>query len=80
MLKAEPSAGRRSETAGPCVVRRKSGQQHPPRHRKKEKDPDAESMEFPFDVDLLFGERITTVDQHLQPSGRKGAGLGAAHR
>ncbi|XP_039197803.1 alpha-tubulin N-acetyltransferase 1 isoform X4 [Crotalus tigris] len=37
-------------------------------------------MEFPFDLDLLFGERIATVDQHLQPSGRKGAGLGASHR
>ncbi|XP_026576523.1 alpha-tubulin N-acetyltransferase 1 isoform X1 [Pseudonaja textilis] len=37
-------------------------------------------MEFPFDVDLLFGERIATVDQHLQPSGRKGAGLTATHR
>ncbi|XP_070593859.1 alpha-tubulin N-acetyltransferase 1 isoform X2 [Erythrolamprus reginae] len=37
-------------------------------------------MEFPFDVDLLFGERIATVDQHLQPSGRKGAGLAATHR
>nr|XP_016847211.1 PREDICTED: alpha-tubulin N-acetyltransferase 1 isoform X2 [Anolis carolinensis] len=37
-------------------------------------------MEFPFDVDVLFGERITTVDQRLQPSGRRGAGLSAAHR
>ncbi|XP_034963141.2 alpha-tubulin N-acetyltransferase 1 isoform X2 [Zootoca vivipara] len=30
-------------------------------------------MEFPFDVDALFAERITTVDQHLRPSGRRGA-------
>ncbi|XP_007439800.1 alpha-tubulin N-acetyltransferase 1, partial [Python bivittatus] len=37
-------------------------------------------MEFPFDVDVLFGERITTVDQRLQPSGRKGSGLALTHR
>ncbi|XP_053150376.1 alpha-tubulin N-acetyltransferase 1 isoform X2 [Hemicordylus capensis] len=37
-------------------------------------------MEFPFDVDVLFGERITTVDQHLQSSGRKGAGFATTHR
>ncbi|XP_062978339.1 alpha-tubulin N-acetyltransferase 1 isoform X2 [Elgaria multicarinata webbii] len=37
-------------------------------------------MEFPFDVDVLFGERITTVDQHLQASSRRGAGFTAAHR
>ncbi|KAJ7317252.1 hypothetical protein JRQ81_003414 [Phrynocephalus forsythii] len=36
-------------------------------------------MEFPFDVDLLLGERITTVDQHLQPSGRRGAGFSTTH-
>uniref|UniRef100_A0A8D0LAL2 Alpha-tubulin N-acetyltransferase 1 n=1 Tax=Sphenodon punctatus TaxID=8508 RepID=A0A8D0LAL2_SPHPU len=29
-------------------------------------------MEFPFEVDVVFGERITTVDQHLRPSGRRG--------
>ncbi|XP_020667946.3 alpha-tubulin N-acetyltransferase 1 isoform X1 [Pogona vitticeps] len=37
-------------------------------------------MEFPFDVDLLFGERITTVDQRLQPPGRRGAGFATTHR
>ncbi|XP_060615348.2 alpha-tubulin N-acetyltransferase 1 isoform X1 [Anolis sagrei] len=37
-------------------------------------------MEFPFDVDVLFGERITTVDQRLLPSGRRGAGLSTTHR
>ncbi|KAJ6652883.1 hypothetical protein lerEdw1_010541 [Lerista edwardsae] len=37
-------------------------------------------MEFPFDVDALLGERITTVDQHLQPSGRKGPGFATSHR
>ncbi|XP_063147401.1 alpha-tubulin N-acetyltransferase 1 isoform X2 [Candoia aspera] len=37
-------------------------------------------MEFPFDVDVLLGERITTVDQRLQPSGRKGPGFALTHR
>ncbi|KAL8212977.1 UNVERIFIED_CONTAM: Alpha-tubulin N-acetyltransferase 1 [Gekko kuhli] len=37
-------------------------------------------MEFPFDVDVIFGERITTVDQHLQPSGRRGPGFATTHR
>ncbi|XP_028569184.2 alpha-tubulin N-acetyltransferase 1 isoform X5 [Podarcis muralis] len=37
-------------------------------------------MEFPFDVDALFAERITTVDQHLRPSGRRGAGFATTHR
>ncbi|XP_042303281.1 alpha-tubulin N-acetyltransferase 1 isoform X2 [Sceloporus undulatus] len=37
-------------------------------------------MEFPFDVDVLLGERITTVDQQLQPSGRRGAGFTTTHR
>lgn len=37
-------------------------------------------MEFPFDVDALLGERVTAVDQHLQPPGRRGPGYTAAHR
>ncbi|XP_074872421.1 alpha-tubulin N-acetyltransferase 1 isoform X2 [Carettochelys insculpta] len=37
-------------------------------------------MEFPFDVDALLGERITAVDQRLQPPGRRGSGYTAAHR
>ncbi|XP_054832819.1 alpha-tubulin N-acetyltransferase 1 isoform X3 [Eublepharis macularius] len=37
-------------------------------------------MEFLFDVNALFGERITTVDQHLQPSGRRGPGSATTHR
>lgn len=48
---------------------------------KRKKDPDAAgTMEFPFDVDSLLGERITTVDQHLQPSGRRGPGFASTHR
>ncbi|XP_044838412.1 alpha-tubulin N-acetyltransferase 1 isoform X3 [Mauremys mutica] len=37
-------------------------------------------MEFPFDVDALLGERVTAVDQHLQPPGRRGPGYTATHR
>ncbi|XP_034613458.1 alpha-tubulin N-acetyltransferase 1 isoform X1 [Trachemys scripta elegans] len=37
-------------------------------------------MEFHFDVDALLGERVTAVDQHLQPPGRRGPGYTAAHR
>ncbi|XP_077180741.1 alpha-tubulin N-acetyltransferase 1 isoform X2 [Paroedura picta] len=37
-------------------------------------------MEFPFDVDVIFGERITTVDQHFRPSGRRGPGFATTHR
>ncbi|XP_048343216.1 alpha-tubulin N-acetyltransferase 1-like [Sphaerodactylus townsendi] len=37
-------------------------------------------MEFPFDVDAIFGERITTVDQHLRPPGRRGPGFATTHR
>jgi alpha-tubulin N-acetyltransferase 1 len=28
-------------------------------------------MEFPFDVDALFPERITVLDQHLRPPARR---------
>ncbi|KAM9120051.1 alpha-tubulin N-acetyltransferase 1 isoform 2-T2 [Pangshura tecta] len=37
-------------------------------------------MEFHFDVDALLGERVTAVDQHLQPPGRRGPGYTATHR
>ncbi|XP_068780017.1 alpha-tubulin N-acetyltransferase 1 isoform X9 [Struthio camelus] len=33
-------------------------------------------MEFPFDVAAVLGERVTVVDQHLRPAGRRGP----AHR
>ncbi|KAM9166960.1 LOW QUALITY PROTEIN: alpha-tubulin N-acetyltransferase 1 [Mergus octosetaceus] len=33
-------------------------------------------MEFPFDVAAVLGERVSVVDQHLQPAGRRGP----AHR
>ncbi|XP_067169996.1 LOW QUALITY PROTEIN: alpha-tubulin N-acetyltransferase 1 [Apteryx mantelli] len=33
-------------------------------------------MEFPFDVAAVLGERVTIVDQHLRPAGRRGP----AHR
>lgn len=29
------------------------------------------AMEFPFDVDALFPERITVLDQHLRPPARR---------
>lgn len=35
-------------------------------------------MEFPFDVTAVLGERFTVVDQHLQPSGRRGGNNRAA--
>ena len=34
--------------------------------------PGCEAMEFPFDVTAVLGERFTVVDQHLQPTGRRG--------
>ena len=34
--------------------------------------PGCGAMEFPFDVTAVLGERFTVVDQHLQPSGRRG--------
>lgn len=33
-------------------------------------------MEFPFDVVAVLGERVSVVDQHLRPAGRRGP----AHR
>lgn len=29
------------------------------------------AMEFPFNVDVLLPERITVLDQHLRPPGRR---------
>ncbi|XP_040399062.1 alpha-tubulin N-acetyltransferase 1 isoform X4 [Cygnus olor] len=34
------------------------------------------AMEFPFDVAAVLGERVSVVDQHLRPAGRRGP----AHR